>query len=159
MRGDKYMDELLSIALWVMMAIATIGFVVSWFTAQSDFPTGLGLQGVDNNFGISASSYTNPTCEMTSLFEAPGYAICFLNELISPILGLVKGIWKILTNWQLLLKAIFGYNATTDTYLVPAGDLFVGLITPFLTIMEIGAAIVILMRLAAIIRGVAGGFL
>lgn len=153
------MDEMLSMALWIMVAIGTVGFVVSWFTAQSDFPTGLGLNGVDQNIGISASNYTNITCEMTSLFEAPGYAICFLNQLVSPILGLVEGIWKILTNWQLLLKAIFGYNATTDTYLVPAGDLFVGLLLPFITIMEIGAAIVILMRLAAIIRGVAGGFL
>lgn len=145
------MDEMLSMALWIMVAFMTVSSVVVWMAAQPEFPTGLGLVGVDNNALLEPSQYTNITCEMNSLFEAPGYAICFLNQLTSPILGMVAGIWKLLTSWINLLEAIF--------VSVPAGDLFASLLIPFLGVIEIGAAIVILMRLAAIVRGVAGGFL
>lgn len=145
------MDEMLSMALWIMVAFMTVSSVVVWMAAQPGFPTGLGLVGVDNNALLEPSQYTNITCEMNSLFEAPGYAICFLNQLTSPILGVVAGIWKLLTSWINLLEAIF--------VSVPAGDLFASLLIPFLGVIEIGAAIVILMRLAAIVRGVAGGFL
>jgi len=153
------MDEMLSMSLWIIIAFMTVSFTVTWFTAQPDFPTGLGLVGMDNNTIISPEPYVNVSCDMTSLFEAPGYAICFLNKLVEPVVGVITAIWKILTSWTQLLHAIFGYNSTTDTYLVPGGALFAGLLIPFLGVIEIGAAIVILMRLAAIIRGVAGGFL
>lgn len=145
------MDEMLSMALWIMVAFMTVSSVVVWMAAQPGFPAGLGLVGVDNNALLEPSQYSNITCEMNSLFEAPGYAICFLNQLTSPILGMVAGIWKLLTSWINLLEAIF--------VSVPAGDLFASILIPFLGVIEIGAAIVILMRLAAIVRGVAGGFL
>jgi hypothetical protein len=145
------MDEMLSMSLWIMVAFMTVSGTVAWFAAQSDFPTGLGLVGMDNNVLISPAPYVNVSCEMTSLFEAPGYAVCFLNKLVEPVVGIVSAIWKLLTSWILLLNAIF--------VSVPAGDLFAGILIPFLGVIEIGAAIVILMRLAAIVRGVAGGFL
>jgi hypothetical protein len=146
------MDEMLSMALWIMIAFTTISASVVWFNSQSDISQfNLGLNGYTQGSSLSASNYTNIRCEMTSLFEVPGYAICFLNQLVSPILGVVEGIWKLLTNWSNLVHAIL-VN-------VPGGSLFELLIIPFLTIIEIGAAIVILMRLAAIVRGVAGGFL
>jgi hypothetical protein len=145
------MDEMLSMALWIMVAFMTVSATVVWMGSQTNFPTQLGLVGVTDSNLINASDYTNISCSMTSLFEAPGYAICFLNQLTAPILGVVAATWKLLTSWINLLHAIF--------ISVPAGDLFEGLLIPFLSIIEIGAAIVILMRLAAIVRGVAGGFL
>jgi hypothetical protein len=145
------MDEMLSMALWIMVVFMTISATITWFGSQTDFPTQLGLIGLGSNTLLIPGTYVNVSCEMTSLFEAPGYAWCFLGKITSPILGMVDAIWKLLTSWTNLLNAIF-VN-------IPAGSLFAGLLIPFLGIIEIGAVIVILMRLSAIIRGVAGGFL
>jgi hypothetical protein len=145
------MDEMLSMALWIMVSFMTVSSVVVWMNAQPGFPTGLGLVGVTDSNLLEPSAYINTTCTMNSLFEAPAYAWCFLGKITAPILGVVESIWKLLTSWVNLLDAIF--------VSVPAGDLFASLLIPFLGVIEIGAAIVILMRLAAIIRGVAGGFL
>jgi len=147
------MDEMLSMALWIMAGFMLVSGAIIWFNSQpgiADYHLGLNDYHGDLN-ALDANDYRNATCEMTSLFEAPGYAWCFLGTITTPILNMVTGIWNLLFNWQNLLHMIF-VN-------VPAGDLFETLLTPILTIIEIGAVIIILMRLAAIIRGVAGGFL
>jgi hypothetical protein len=147
------MDEMLSMSLWIMIAFMTISAGIVWFNAQPGINQyNLGMQGYTNNqFNVDSNKYINIACTMTTLVDLPGYAICFINKLISPLGDMIGYIWNLLTAWTQLLHAIF--------VSVPAGNLFEAIITPLLTIIEIGAAIILLMRFAAIIRGVAGGFL
>jgi hypothetical protein len=146
MRGDK-MDEMLSMSLWIMIAFMMVSASVMWFNSQTDISYfNLGIKDYSGDSGqLDANKYTVTACEMTSLFDAPQYAVCFLNKITAPVVDVVSAIWNLLTNWQILLHNIFAA--------VPAGDLFESILLPFFTIIEIGAAIVILMRLAAIVRG------
>ena len=142
------MDEMLSISLWLIIAFMTVSASVMWFGAQTDFPSGMGLTGYDSNTLINPDDYSNLTCEMTSLFEFPAYAFCFINQLTTPVFGVINAIWQLLTSWQNLLTAIFAS--------VPAGDLFGAILIPFFSIIELGAVIVLLMKFAALIRGTSG---
>lgn len=141
------MDEMLSIALWIMIIFMTVSAAVVWFGGQSGISDyHLGLDGYQNNhLNVDANKYTTTQCEMTSLFDAPTYAWCFIGKITTPIFDVVSYTWDLLTAWTQLLHAIL--------VSVPAGDLFESIFNPLLTIVEIGAVLVILMRLAAIVRG------
>lgn len=141
------MDEMLSIALWIMVIFMTISATVTWFGTQPDMPTGLGLTGFSGS-SIDVNAYQSSSCTMTSSATPLDYAWCFVGKITEPVSQLVNGIWNLLTGWTNLLHAIFVG--------VPAGDLFEGILIPFLSIIEIGAVLIILMRVASIIRG--GGF-
>ena len=140
------MDEMLSIALWVMAAFLITSASVTWFNAQPDINQfNLGMTGYDAN-SINITDYQDTNCSMTSLIDLPAYAWCSsVGQITSPITALANSIWNLLTGWTQLMHAIF--------VSVPAGDFFEGILTPLLAIIEIAAVLILLMRLAAIIRG------
>jgi hypothetical protein len=165
------MDEMLSIALWIMIILMTVSVITSWFIDQPDFPTGLGLSGTSSNV-MDTTAFESTTCTMTVWYELPAYAFCFIGKITNPILGydeklldesiihhpgLIDDIWSLGTNWQNFVKAVFGCDTDSVTgkvtCVVPAGNLFASILNFVILIIEIGAVIVILLRLAAIIRG------
>ena len=138
---------MLNIALWILAAYLTISACVVWFNTQSDTSYfNLGMTGYEKDTTASdLSKYQDTNCTMTAWYEAPVYAWCFIGKVTTPIFDLIDWIWNLLTGWTQLMHAIF--------VSVPAGDLFEAILTPLLAIIELGAVIVILLRLAAIIRG------
>jgi len=138
---------MLNIALWILAAYLTVSACVVWFNTQPDTSYfNLGMTGYEKDTTASdLNKYQSASCIMTSWFEAPVYAWCFIGKVTSPIFDLVDWVWNLLTGWTQLMHAIF--------VSVPAGDLFEAILTPLLAIIELGAVIVILLRLAAIIRG------
>lgn len=150
------MDELLTISIWAIIILLTTSFVTNWmvdYPGITDFNLGLDNYKQHTNAVSDTNAYQNIVCSMTVITDAPLYTWCFIGKVTSPILGLVSAIWDLATGWTTLIDAIFGYNPVNGTYLVPAGNLFAGLLKFFFSAIEIAAAIVIMMRLAAIIRG------
>lgn len=152
------MDEFLSIALWIIATFMIVNGLVIWISTDTNAETfNLNLLNYSNSSPFNSTDISSIETTSTAscgevLANAPQYITCSLNKITSPVLYTVSSIWKTVTVWQNLLDLIFSPLGTL-------GDMFLGLLIPILTIIEISAIVVILMRLAAIIRGVAGGFL
>lgn len=145
------MDEMLNIALWIMIVFVTTSGVVVWMNSQP-LPTGLGLPGyVQDTTANNISTLGSTTCG-DSIFANPiQYALCQITNVMT-LLGNVTGwIWNLLTGWITLITAIcspFGLGTGE------VGSLFVGLLVPFLSIVEVSAVLVLFMRVANILAQV-----
>jgi len=145
------MDEMLNIALWVMIVFVTVSGVVVWMNLQS-LPTGLALTGYSQDTTANnVSSLQSTTCGDLSFATAIPYALCQITKVMTLLANVTGWIWNLLTGWITLITAIcspFGLGAGE------VGSLFVGLLVPFLSIVEVAAVLVLLMRVANIIAQV-----
>lgn len=153
------MDEFTSIAIWVFATFLIVNSTIIWFANSNTFNgTAFDVPGLEANnlFGVNdvdnlEEQYYDQECSTVSPTD-PQYASCVVNNLfdtfnaVASLPGkLIGALWKFLTAWYNLLQVIFTG--------VPAGDLFLGLLIPFFGIIQITSILVILMRVAGIIRG------
>lgn len=153
------MEEFSSIAIWVFMAFLLANTMTIWFSESSFFTeTNFAIQGLqeDTSFGLTAQeelrqAYYNQVCA-EALPSDPAYAGCLIST-ISNAFGtaisipgrLLGGLWNFAFAWHNLLTSIFTG--------VPGGNLFTGLLIPFLTLIQITSILVIIMKIAGIVRG------
>lgn len=145
------MDEMLNIALWIMIVFVTVSGVVVWMNLQA-LPSGLGLPGyVQDTTANNVSTLQTTTCGDLSFATAIPYALCQITKVMQLLASVSGWIWNLLTGWASLITAIcspFGLGVGD------VGSLFVGLLVPFLSIVEVAAILVLLMRVANIIAQV-----
>lgn len=155
------MEEFTSIAIWIFMAFLITNTMVVWFSESSFFSeTNFAIQEIqeDTSFGLTAQeelrqAYYNQVCA-EALPQDPAYAGCLIST-ISNAFGtaisipgrLLGGLWNFAFAWHNLLTSIFTG--------VPGANLFTGILIPFLTLVQITSILVIIMKLASIIRGAA----
>jgi len=145
------MDEMLNIAMWIMIVFVTTSSVVVWMNLQP-LPEGLGLTGyVQDTTANDVSSLSSTSCGDLSFATAIPYSLCQINKVMTLLATVTGWIWNLLTGWMALITAIcspFGLGAGQP------GALFVGLLVPLLSIVEVSAIFVLLMRVANIIAQV-----
>jgi hypothetical protein len=145
------MDEFLSIALWIMVGFITINGMIIWFNSDPTFTqNGLGLDASATNSSYGQSYIDNAynvSCDAVSsnIFS---YAICYFNQLTSLANSLIGTLLNFLFAWTGLINAICS--------MIPGGDLFRIIFLPFLGLTEVTAILLIVMKLAAIARGIMG---
>jgi hypothetical protein len=146
------MDEMLNIALWIMITFVTVSGVVVWMNIQPDLPNGFALPGyVQDNTANNVSTLASTTCGDASFANIPFYAWCQIVKVLDLLGNVTSWIWNLLTGWTNLIQAIF---SPLGLGVGQPGALFVGLLIPFLSIVEVGAVLVLLMRVANIIAQV-----
>lgn len=146
------MDEMLNIALWIMIVFVTVSGVVVWMNLQPNLPSGFALNGyVQDNTASNVSSLSSSSCGDLSFATAIPYALCQITKVMTMIGSFSSWIWNMLTAWANLVNAIFSPLGLDER---EPGALFVGLLVPFLSIVEAGAVLVLLMRVANIIAQV-----
>jgi len=145
------MDEMLNIALWIMIVFVTVSGVVVWMNLQT-LPEGLALPGyVQDTTANNVSTLQTTTCGDLSFATAIPYALCQITKVMTLLANVTGWIWNLLTGWINLIQAIcspFGLGEGE------VGSLFVGLLVPLLSIVEVSAVLVLLMRVANIIAQV-----
>lgn len=145
------MDEFLSIALWIMVAFVTINGMIIWFNSDTTFTQNnlnLDASATDSSFGqtyIDNAYYVDCSAVSNNIFS---YAICYFNQLTSMATSLIGTLLNFLFAWTGLLTAI--------TSMIPGGELFKIIFLPFLGLTEVTAILLIVMKLAAVARGVIG---
>lgn len=148
------MDEFTNIAIWVMIAFISINATVIWFSTSTTFTEhGLSGQGLTATTMGSASELNS--LQTTTFFgiDCSGssanpflYAPCFIVKVIDTFNFVTNYIWNLLTAWVGLLDFVLSPFGSV-------GELFKMLFIPFFALVEITAIFVILLRVAAIIRG------
>lgn len=146
------MDEFLSIALWIMIGFIAINVMVTAFNLDTTISSnGLGLSGVGSSSAFNESdvnAYSTSVCD-TSSSSIFSYPICYFNQLVSMAFGVIDHLGSFMTNWITLLNVIF---LPFGSY----GTMFVNMLVPFLGLTELIAILLLVMKLAAVARGVIG---
>jgi len=160
------MEEFTSIAIWLLIVILTINTTIIWFGNQPTFTNedlGLSIPGISNDLTFNSNDLNNvknayyekdDTCDTVGITDAD-YGPCLIKkvgDIFSPItdslatVGVwVSLVWKWAFAWSALLTAIFSG--------IPGGELFSILLISIFTVVELTAIVVVLMKIAGIIRG------
>jgi len=150
------MDEFTGIAVWTLVIYLMLSTTVVWFSASDTFqgtgfaiptyePTSI-IFGVDNIdeiklifFGVIIAD-----CSTVTPFDL-AFAPCFLSQALFIVEQWLGGIWTFATAWTRLIEVIFTG--------LPGASLFRDLLTFLFGAIQLTAIVVIIMRLAGIVRG------
>jgi hypothetical protein len=167
------MEEFTSIAIWLLIAIMAINTTIVWFANQPTFmdeTLGLSVPNVTDNSNFVTSdvnalknAYYTPKLECsTVVITDQDYGPCVLQtigDIFSPITGavgavasgvgtvgaFVQDVWNFAFAWAYLLDSI--------TIGIPGAELFANLIKGLIFVIEIAAIVVLVLKVAGIIRG------
>jgi len=148
------MDEMTSVAIWILITFLVINTGVFWFSNTTTFQdNGLAI-GVDDNTKFTATD-TNAlklsffglevdcsTASANPLLWGP----CWLARTFVLVGDALDTLWTFATSWINLINVII-------PEWIPASGLFKAIITPILFVIQFFAIFVITLKVAGIIRG------
>jgi hypothetical protein len=148
------MDEFTSIAIWILVIYLAVNASIVWFSNSTTFvDAGWGIGGItsDDRFTESdLNSYNvnifGTDCSQVSANDLVNTTACGISQIYNGGAKLINSFWNFLTAWSKLLDAIF-------TPLGTLGDLFKGILIPFLGLIEFVAILVVTLRIVGVIRG------
>ena len=144
------MDQFLDIAIWVFMTFMIVNAGVYWFAQQDTMiDNGLAVAGITERTDFTEADqnifFFGTDCSTASPTDL-AYGPCFLARTFNAVTTGVDNLWTFLTSWTHLLDAIL-----PDW--IPASGLFKDILIPLFGIIQFFAILVILMRVAGIVRG------
>ncbi len=152
------MDEFTAMAITIMAVFFAVNVMVVSFEASADLQNhGMTLTNFEKSDlytttsldAIKNASTQNCTFASQNLVDI---IPCEIAKVVSPVTKLVGDLWTFATSWVQLINLIVAP--------LPApAQVFANLLIPILGLIQLTAIIVLMMKFAAIIRGVAGGFL
>lgn len=146
------MDEFVGIAVWVVALMLVLNVTVFWFSESSTFTNNdLAFSFTKNtSFGEDASSnlhaeFLGIDCSTISGTD-PAILPCSLIQTGLTLEKALSSFWDFITGWTKILDIIL-----PDW--LPASNLFKDIIIYVLSLIQLFAIFVVLMRIAGIIRG------
>lgn len=147
------MEEFTNYAIWILMVFLSVNAAIIWFADTSTFDdngfaTGIQTDDTYNTADVNAltGSFFGVSCD-TANSNVLLYAPCALIQAQLVADNVIGSIWGLLTRWQGLLTSVLSP--------LPGGALIVGILIPFFSLIQIMAILVIILKLAQIVRGTA----
>jgi len=143
------MDEFLGMAVWILMAFLMVNASIMWFQTSDTFVDN-GLNGIgvndQNLININELDSLQGTDCSTVSSDLLQYPTCILGNTTNFVTTVIGWFWNLFTAWNNVLLLI-------TSGLGSIGNLVYIILMPFFAIVEVFAIMVILLKLAGLVRG------